>query len=74
MRSTDLLKDLKNQHDHRCYVCGDRRQREQSEPYSEGHYIHPLGDSPQCVDHESNILVLCPNHHTDFDYGTVEVP
>lgn len=73
VRNTQLVKDLKQKYDHRCQVCGERRQRGEDEPYAEGHHLHPLGDSPPGVDHESNILVLCPNHHADFDYGVIEV-
>ena len=73
VRNTELAKRLKKEYDHRCQVCGQQRQRGKDEPYAEAHHIHPLGGDPPGVDHESNILVLCPNHHADFDYGTVEV-
>ncbi|MFA9427099.1 HNH endonuclease [Natronorubrum sp. A-ect3] len=35
--------------------------------------MKPLGGSDPGPDSEENILVLCPNHHSDFDYGMLEV-
>ncbi|WP_323191581.1 HNH endonuclease [Halostella sp. PRR32] len=73
VRNTQIAKDLKKQYDYRCQVCGEQRQRDSGNPYAEAHHIHPLGDTPSGIDHRSNILVLCPNHHSDFDYGSIKV-
>jgi len=37
------------------------------------HHIRPLGRPHDGPDEPENILVLCPNHHTDFDYGRLTV-
>lgn len=52
-------------------MCGEVRQQGPSKPYAEGHHLHPLGDGGP--DEEANIIVVCPNHHADFDYGRIEV-
>lgn len=72
VRNTAIAKDVKRLHDHRCQVCGERRNRNGS-GYSEAHHIHPLGDTPPGPDIVENILVLCPNHHADFDFGMLRV-
>lgn len=72
VRNTTIAKDVKRIHDHRCQVCGERRYRDGS-GYSEAHHIHPLGDTPPGPDIAENILVLCPNHHADFDFGMLQV-
>ncbi|WP_254523975.1 HNH endonuclease [Natrinema caseinilyticum] len=71
IRSTSIMKTLKEEYDYQCQVCGDRRQRSDDEYYAEGHHLHPLGeDGP---DIRENILILCPNCHVDFDYGMMTV-
>lgn len=73
IRNTDLVDELKQQYDHTCQICGDQRQRADGESYAEGHHIRPLGHPHNGPDTASNILVLCPNHHADFDYGRIRV-
>ena len=73
IRNTTLVKELKRRYSYTCQVCGDRRRQEQDEPYAEGHHIKPLGDPHHGPDDETNVLVLCPNHHADFDYGMIAV-
>lgn len=73
IRNTELARGIKEQYNHRCQVCGTTRQRSAAQPYAEAHHIHPLGDTPPGPDVEENILVLCPNHHADFDYGLIRV-
>jgi hypothetical protein len=73
VRNTALAKDLKEQYNYTCQVCGEHRQRTPSNRYAEAHHIKPLGGSDPGPDAEENVLVLCPNHHSDFDYGMIEV-
>ena len=73
IRNTQLVKDLKQEHSYQCQLCGGRRYRSKDEYYAEGHHIKPLGDPHEGPDIRENILVLCPNHHADFDYGIVKV-
>lgn len=71
IRNTALVKQLKKEHNYECQVCGDIRYGPHKQPYAEGHHLHPLGEDGR--DDEENILVLCPNHHSDFDYGLVKI-
>lgn len=73
VRNTTLAKDLKELYNHHCQVCGEQRKRAPDEPYAEAHHVKPLGGSPPGPDVEENIIVLCPDHHADFDYGMIEV-
>lgn len=73
IRNTNLVNELKRDHDFRCQVCDDQRKRDPSSPYAEGHHLQPLGSPHQGPDIKENIIVLCPNHHADFDYGMVKV-
>lgn len=73
VRNTALVKQLKREYEYRCQVCGVQRKRDSDSYYAEGHHLHPLGDSPPGPDHEKNIIILCPNHHADFDYGMIKV-
>lgn len=73
VRNTGIVRNLKDQYDYQCQLCGERRQRTPSESYAEGHHLHPLGDEPPGPDTEDNIVILCPNHHSDFDYGMVRI-
>ncbi|WP_135828934.1 HNH endonuclease [Halorussus halobius] len=73
VRNTALVKELKGQYEYTCQVCGDQRRRNNGEPYAEGHHIRPLGKPHNGADKKSNILVLCPNHHADFDFGRIRI-
>ncbi|MFH5800450.1 HNH endonuclease [Haladaptatus sp. CMAA 1911] len=73
VRNTTIVKRLKKKYDYRCQVCSEQRRRKLDAKYAEGHHLHPLGNSPAGPDHEQNLLVLCPNHHADFDYGMIKV-
>lgn len=73
VRNTTLAKEIKELYDHRCQVYGEQRMKGPGEPYAEAHHVRPLGGSPPGPDVEENIIVLCPDHHADFDYGMVEI-
>ncbi|WP_126664349.1 HNH endonuclease [Haloterrigena salifodinae] len=73
IRNTTLTRQLKQLYDSRCQVCDDQRRQSVSKMYAEAHHIQPLGGSPAGPDSEENVLILCPNHHADFDYGMIEI-
>lgn len=73
IRNTDLAHDMKRMYDHACQICGASRRGPDGEPYAEAHHIRPLGRPHEGPDEPGNILVLCPNHHADFDYGQLTV-
>lgn len=73
IRNTQIVKDLKRKYEYCCQVCRDQRRGNEGKPYAEGHHIRPLGQPHNGKDEKSNILILCPNHHADFDYGRIKV-
>jgi len=73
LRDEQLVEELKNRYDDTCQVCGDRRNQGDGQAYSEVHHVKPLGRPHSGPDEKSNMLVLCPNHHADFDNGVIAV-
>lgn len=73
VRNTELAIRLKELYEYRCQVCGEQRRRTAGDAYAEAHHLRPLGGDRPGPDVEENILVLCPNHHADFDYGMITV-
>lgn len=58
-----LLREL---HDGRCQLCSFTFEKRNGEPYFEVHHLDPnLGHHP------SNLLVVCPNCHAQFEHATV---
>lgn len=73
VRNTQAAKELKELYQYHCQLCGEARHRAPLEHYAEAHHIKPLGRPHEGPDERSNMLVLCPNHHADFDHGLVHV-
>jgi len=70
LRHTQMARKIKLLYGNRCQVCGHAIPVADGS-YSEAHHIHPLGeDGPDVAE---NILVLCPNHHVMFDFGTIAI-
>jgi hypothetical protein len=68
-RDTVATKALKSKYDYRCQVCDIDLPCGFDKKYIEVHHIRPLGRPHDGPDSESNMLVLCPNHHSLFDLG-----
>ncbi len=64
---------LKQQYNHTCQVCGHQLYQNPDTGYSEIHHLRPLGAPHHGPDVPENMLVLCPNHHADFDNGMIAV-
>lgn len=73
LRDQTLVTELKSLYDHTCQLCGYRLQRGVDAGYAEVHHIKPLGSPHNGPDIPENMLVLCPNHHADFDNGMLTV-
>lgn len=40
--------------------------------YSEAHHLQPLGKKRHNgPDIKENLIILCPNHHVEFDFGAI---
>jgi len=71
IRDTEKSKLLKKKYDNRCQVCNYRITVNSNRNYSEVHHILPLKDGGP--DNFSNMVVLCPTHHAEFDYKVIGI-
>ncbi len=72
LRDTVLSRKIKFNYDYKCQICGKSIKLKNGK-YIEAHHIQPLGGHHEGPDIESNIIILCPNHHTEFDYGVIAI-
>jgi hypothetical protein len=72
-RDTTKSKRLKALYEGRCQVpnCHTRIRLSDDRDYSEVHHLHQL--KSKGGDDWGNMLVLCPNHHVQFDYRVLGV-
>jgi predicted restriction endonuclease len=75
VRDTSQSKFVKELYDYQCQICGltIHVPKLKSQKYCEGHHVQPLGKLYKGPDHVSNIVALCPNHHSMMDLGVVAV-
>ncbi|MFF8283865.1 HNH endonuclease [Streptomyces albus] len=66
VRDPELAARVKRLHDDRCQVC-DLQLQTRFGTYSEAAHVRGLGHPHNGPDELSNLLVLCPNHHVQFD-------
>lgn len=69
VRDTPKTRRLKRKYQNRCQLCNYRIEVGVKRFYVEVHHIRPLGGRHSGLDEESNMMVLCPNHHACFDLG-----
>ncbi|MER7751108.1 YDG/SRA domain-containing protein [Kitasatospora sp. NPDC097643] len=72
IRSTKVANRVKQAHDFTCQVCKVRLATPAG-AYAEAAHIRGLGKPHNGPDRETNVLCLCPNHHTMFDFGTLTI-
>ena len=70
LRDTKLTLRIKELYRGRCLICDETIELKNGS-YSEAAHIKPLGRAHNGPDSYSNVIVLCPNHHVEFDYGMV---
>lgn len=73
IRNPTLVRELKSVYKNQCQICNARLASSDGTGYSEAHHIHPLGEPHNGPDTLENMLVLCPNHHADFDNGVISI-
>jgi hypothetical protein len=64
---------LKKHYDNECLFCGVRLQVAADRCYSESAHVKALGKPHNGPDRASNMIVLCPNHHLQFDRGVLRL-
>ena len=72
-RDNALSRFLKYLYQSQCQICNFSFPLPKGGVYVECHHIRPLGNPHQGPDIETNMLVLCPNHHAMMDYGTIAI-
>lgn len=71
VRDTEKAQKIKRLYRDRCQVCGIAIKVPGGKRYSEVHHLHPLKEGGD--DSYGNMIVLCPNHHAEFDYRAVGI-
>jgi 5-methylcytosine-specific restriction endonuclease McrA len=67
IRDSEKSRSLKLRYRYRCQICQEAIGGA-GEGYAEVHHLRPLGGRHRGLDNWNNMLVLCPNHHAEFDY------
>lgn len=67
VRDSKVSRHLKAQYNHECQLCGYRLRKANGEYTSEAHHIQPYNRIHRGDDNSHNLIVLCPNCHTQFD-------
>ncbi len=76
IRDTKISAKLKEEYDYKCQICGNRiylKNGNHIRYYVEAHHLKPFAQIHNGPDIEENIIILCPNHHVEFDYGTIAI-
>ena len=69
IRDSAMSRELKKAYSNRCQLCSTAIEGFAGRRYSEGAHVRPLGRTHLGKDNSSNLLCLCPNHHTQLDIG-----
>ena len=67
VRSTTFAREVKQQYDHTCAVCGQSRRTPEGNPEAEAAHIYPKSEGGE--DNVRNGIALCKLHHWAFDSG-----
>jgi len=76
IRDTKITAELKLKYEYRCQICGQRipiYEGKKIRYYCEAHHLKPLAQVHDGPDIKENIIILCPNHHIEFDYGVIAI-
>lgn len=72
-RCQKIVKLIKSKYESKCQIesCGFTFVKTNGENYSEAHHLKPLSENGS--QDESNVVILCPNHHRMFHFCTVKI-
>ncbi len=73
IRDSALSRFMKSVYEFKCQICTFTFELRSGRRYAETHHIRPLGGIHKGTDHESNMIVLCPNHHSMMDLGALAI-
>jgi len=69
IRDSAVAREVKAIYDFTCQACGISIEGFEGRRYAEGAHVRPLGKPHLGADLLTNLLCLCPNHHTQLDNG-----
>lgn len=69
-RNNILIAKIKKERNFECQICKIKIQKRNGNFYIEAAHIKAKKDKGN--EKKENILILCPNHHKEFDYGNRE--
>lgn len=70
-RDNKTIAQLKVLRNFKCQICGNNIRRKDGTFYVEAAHIVPKREKG--AEKPSNILILCPNHHKEFDLGSKNI-
>jgi len=70
-RDNKTIAQLKLYRDFKCQICNTQIIKKNGGFYIEAAHIKPKHKEGSEI--PENILILCPNHHKEFDYGKLEI-
>lgn len=72
-RYQKVVNKLKSKYKNECQVegCGFTFKKKNGDYYSEGHHLELLSEGGS--QDESNVVILCPNHHRMFHYTDIDI-
>ncbi len=70
-RDNKTIAQIKVLRDFKCQICGTQIKKGKGGFYIEAAHIKPKNKMGR--ETPDNILVLCPNHHKEFDYGSRKI-
>lgn len=71
LRDAKTISQIKFLRDYKCQICGTRILKKNGQYYIEAAHIKEKSKGGSEL--PNNILVLCPNHHAEFDHGQREI-
>jgi hypothetical protein len=72
VRDTRIIAFLKRIYDNTCQMCNYQIKGPDGKSHSQGAHILAFSEFPE-FDSLENIIILCPTHHVEFDYGAIQV-
>ena len=73
IRDSALSRFLKSIYQSSCQICSFTFRLPRGIRYAECHHLRPLENPHQGPDVQTNMMVLCPNHHAMFGYGSIAI-
>jgi hypothetical protein len=70
-RNNKIIAQLKIYRNFKCQICGKQIKKKNGDYYIEA--AHIKAKCEKGCENPDNILILCPNHHKEFDFGNLNI-